>query len=91
MTTYNARNATVEAMRFGSVRDYLLIVKWMKERGDTTALADEVRFTSPVMLLPSGGGMQVAHFGDFIVRDQFGNFFPVKGDVFTAMYAEAGA
>ena len=86
MIRYHAIRPTVEAMRLQSVRDYLKIVAWMKECGDTTALADEVQYLHPVMLLPCGATMAVANLGDFIVRDGRNHFYPVKPDVFASMY-----
>lgn len=86
MIRYRAIRPAVEAMRLQSVRDYLKIVAWMKECGDTCALADEVQYMYPIMLLPVGTGMAVANLGDFIVRDADNHFYPVSPDPFTSMY-----
>lgn len=63
-----------EAMQFNGLDDYLRIVGWMKECGDTYALADEVRYTTPIMLLQTPEGAKAANPGDWIVRGAEGGF-----------------
>jgi len=77
----------IEAVRFdGGIESYLQIVEWMKASGDTFAMADEVRYTTPLMLIPTLGGTHAANPGDWIIRGVRGEFYPCKPDIFEATY-----
>lgn len=64
----------VQAMQFNGLDDYLRIVQWMKDCGDTYALAGEVHYTTPIMLLQTPEGTKAANPGDWIVRGANGGF-----------------
>jgi hypothetical protein len=64
----------VQAIQFNGLDDYLRIVGWMKDCGDTYALADEVRYSTPIMLLQTPEGTKAANPGDWIVRGTEGGF-----------------
>jgi hypothetical protein len=76
----------IDAMEFTDLDSYLRIVKWMKASGDTHALANEVRYTTPIMLIQTLEGTMAANPGDWIVRGVHGEFYPVKPDIFAATY-----
>ncbi len=76
----------IEAMQFRTLDDYLDIVKWMKESGDTHALADEIRFETPIMLIQTLEGSMAANPGDWIIRGVKGEFYPCKPEIFKAIY-----
>jgi len=82
---YRAKHYDVEAMPFRTIDDYLAIVAWMKECGDTYALAGEVTYNTPEMALQTSGGRMSARPGDWIVRYDDG-FCVITGHVFAAAY-----
>lgn len=88
MTAQKFRKKPVEisAMQFTDLDSYLDIVDWMKAEGDTHALADEVRFTTPIMLIQTLEGTMAANPGDWIIRGVHGEFYPCKPDIFAATY-----
>jgi len=81
----------IEAMRFTSLDSYLEIVDWMKAVGDTHALAGEVRYTTPIMLIQTLEGAMAANPGDWIVRGVAGEFYPCRDDIFAATYEPVGS
>jgi len=83
---YRKRPVVIEAMQFNGIDDYLAIVDWMKAVGDTHALADEVRYSTPIMLIQTLEGTMAASPGDWIIRGVQGEFYPCKPDVFAATY-----
>lgn len=68
---------TVEAMQFNGLDDYLEILDWMKVSGDTSALADEVRYSTPEMTIRAKDGQKSARPGDWIVKGLQEGFFEV--------------
>lgn len=80
------KSYVIEAMQFNNMDDYLKIFQWMKDCGDTHALADEVKYSYPLMLIQTLEGTMAASPGDWIVRGYCGEFFPVKPDIFTKTY-----
>lgn len=70
-----------EAMQFVTLEDYLSIVEWMKESGDTWALADEVTFSTPIMVIHTPAGSIAANPGDWVARDESGRFTVLGGRV----------
>lgn len=56
----------------------------MKASGDT--LANEVRYETPIILIPTLEGMMAASPGDWIICGVKGEFYPCKPDVFDATY-----
>jgi hypothetical protein len=85
-TRYRKKPVVIEAMRFNGLDDYLDIVRWMKDSGDTHALADEVRYSTPIMLIQTLEGTMAANPGDFVIRGVQGEFYPCKPDIFAATY-----
>jgi hypothetical protein len=83
---YRKKPVVVEAEQFNSLDDYLKIVEWMKASGDTNALADEVRYETPIMLVRTLEGTMAANPGDYIIRGVKGEFYPCKPDIFEATY-----
>jgi hypothetical protein len=63
-----------EAMQFNGMADYFAIFEWMKASGDTNALANEVRFSTPLMLIYGPIGLEAAEPGDWIARMPDGRF-----------------
>lgn len=72
--TSTTETTDVQAIQFNGLDDYLRIVEWMKDCDDTYALADEVRYTTPIMLLQTPEGTVAANPGDWIVRGPGGGF-----------------
>lgn len=87
--TFRKKPVTIEAQQFTGLDSYLEIVEWMKACGDTHALANEVRFETPIMLLHTLEGTMAANPGDWIIRGVAGEFYPCKPDIFTATYDPA--
>jgi hypothetical protein len=80
------------AMQFSTVEDYFEILAWMKACGDTYALANEVMYTTPVMLMyatpimliKTPMGTATANPGDWIERAEDGTFRVRPGDLVEA-------
>lgn len=83
---FRKKPVVIEAVQFNSLEDYLRIVDWMQESGNTHALADEVRYETPIMLIPTLEGMHAADPGDWIIKGVQGEFYPCKPDIFDATY-----
>lgn len=90
MGRYRKKPVVIEAMRFGGFDDYLPILDWMKQSGDTWALANEVRYETPLMLIHTLEGLMAASPGDWIIRGVQGEFYPCKSDIFEATYEPVG-
>lgn len=86
---YRKKPVVIEAAQFNGLDDYLGIVQWMKDSGDTHALADEVEYRTPIMLVHTLEGTMAASPGDWIIRGVQGEFYPCKPDIFAATYEEA--
>ena len=86
MGMYRKKPVVIEAQRFTDVHSYLAIVQWMKSCGDTSALADEVRYSTPIMTIQTLEGTMAANPGDWIIRGVNGEFYPCKPDIFEATY-----
>ena len=91
MHTYRKKPVEIQAMRFTGLDSYLEIVGWMKASGDTWALANEVRYSTPIMLIQTLEGTMSASPGDWIIRGVRGEFCPCKPDIFEATYEEVAA
>lgn len=76
----------IEAIQFTGLSSYFEIFEWMREHGDTHALANEVRYETPIMLLHTLEGTMAANPGDWIIRGVQGEFYPCKPDIFAATY-----
>lgn len=76
----------IEAMQFNGLDDYLKIVEWMKSTGHTRALANEIEYRTPIMLVPTLEGTMAANPGDWIIRGVRNEFYPCKPDIFAATY-----
>lgn len=76
----------IEAKQFAGLDSYLEIVEWMKDCGDTHALAGEIRYSTPIMLLLTLEGTMAANPGDWIIRGVKGEFYPCKPDIFDVTY-----
>lgn len=83
---YRKKPVVIEAMQFNNLDDYLAIFQWMKDCGDTHALANEVRYETPLMLIHTLEGLMAANPGDYIIRGVKGEFYPCKSDTFEATY-----
>ena len=86
MPRFRKKPVEIEAMHFNGLDDYLKIVEWMKASGDTWALANEVRYSTPIMLLQTLEGTMAASPGDWIIRGIKGEFYPCKPDIFEETY-----
>jgi hypothetical protein len=53
----------------------------MKARGDSHAVADEVRFPMPIMIIQAPEGTMAASPGDWIIGGAQGGFYPCKPDI----------
>lgn len=88
---FRKKPVEIEAMQFTGLDSYLAILEWMKDCGDTHALANEVRYETPIMLLYTLEGTMAANPGDWIIRGVQGEFYPCKPDIFAATYEEVAA
>jgi hypothetical protein len=86
MPKFRKKPVVIEAMQFNSLDSYLEIVAWMKACGDTSALANEVKYSMPIMLIQTLEGTMAANPGDWIIKGIKGEFYPCKPDVFEATY-----
>jgi hypothetical protein len=87
MAKYRKKPVVIEAMKFKGFDSYLDIVKWMKDSGDTTALANEnPRYSYPIMLIQTLEGTMAANPDDWIIKGVNGEFYPCKPDIFEATY-----
>lgn len=87
---FRRRPVVIEAVQFNGLDDYLKIVEWMKASGDTVALAGEMKYMTPIMLIPTLEGMMAASPGDWIIRGVKNEFYPCKPDVFAVTYEPVG-
>lgn len=83
---YRSKIIEKEAMQFKSMDDYFKIVEWMKQSGDTFALANEVKYLTPIMLIQTLEGTMAASPGDYIIKGINGEFYPCKPDIFEKTY-----
>lgn len=83
---FRKKPVTIMAMQFNGLEDYLDIVHWMNDSGNTFAMAGEIQYTTPLMLIPTLEGMMAASPGDWIVRGVQGEFYPCKPDIFDQTY-----
>ena len=90
MPKFKKRAVVIEAVQFNGLDDYLKIIEWMKAHGDTVALAGEMKYMTPIMLIPTLEGMMSASPGDWIIRGVKGEFYPCKPDVFLLTYEPEG-
>lgn len=88
MPKFLKKPVIIEAKQFNNVDDYLKIVAWMKEYGNTSAIANEVEYRTPIMLIPTLEGTMSASPGDWIIRGIKGEFYPCKPDIFEQIYEE---
>lgn len=86
MEKYRKKPVEIEAMEFKTIEDYLKIVEWMKESGDTHALANEVHYKTPIMIIHTLEGAMAANPGDYIIKGVKGEFYPCKPDIFKSTY-----
>jgi hypothetical protein len=64
----NQSRKTFEAMQYTGFDSYHRIIAWAKEKGDTTALANEWIFRTPILTFPADDGrFKAAIPGDWIV------------------------
>lgn len=83
---YRKKPVVIEAIQYKEFDDYGKIVKWMKESGDTHALADEVTYSHPLILIQTLEGTMSASVGDYIIKGVNGEFYPCKPDIFDKTY-----
>jgi len=84
---FRKKPVVIEAMQFTGLDSYLAIFDWMKASGST--VADEVRYETPLMLIPTLEGLMAASPGDWVIKGVQGEFYPCKPDVFEATYEPA--
>lgn len=85
-TKYRKKPVVIEAMQFTDMDSYLAIIQWMKDCGDTHALANEVRYETPIMLVHTLEGTMAANPGDYIICGVKNEFYPCQADIFLATY-----
>lgn len=73
----------IEAIQFNGFDDYLKIFGWMKESGDTHALANEVQYRHPIMLFQTIKGTMAANPGDYIIKGNDGQFYSCRPHIET--------
>ncbi|WP_200929903.1 hypothetical protein [Nostoc piscinale] len=88
MTKFRKKPVVVEAMQFNGMDSYLKIVEWMKACGDTTAMADEIKYSHPIMLIQTLEGTMAANPTDWIIKGVKNEFYPCKNDIFVETYEE---
>lgn len=81
---FRKKPVVIEALQFQDIDSYLNIVEWAKKSGNTRA--DEFRYTTPIMLIPTLEGTMSASPGDWIIKGVKGEFYPCKPDIFEATY-----
>lgn len=86
---FRKRPVVIEAMQFNGLDDYFNILDWMKDSRDTHALANEVRYETPIMIIHTLEGAMAAKPGDWIIRGVQGEFYPCRGDIFEETYEPA--
>ncbi|MBN3993860.1 MAG: hypothetical protein HWQ36_26100 [Nostoc sp. NMS2] len=86
MPQFRKKPVVIEAIQFNGLTSYLEIVEWMKSCGDTFALAGELKYSMPIMLLQTLEGTMAANPGDWIIRGVANEFYPCKPDIFDATY-----
>lgn len=91
--TYRPKHREVQAMQFVDLNSYLEIVAWWKESNTSTLSAEEMfGYRTPIMLMNSPSGATVAvNPGDWVIRDEAGEFEKCERAVFEASYVESGA
>lgn len=83
---YRKIPVVIQAVQFNGLEDYLEIIQWMAHCNDTYALANEVRYQTPIMLIPTLEGTMAANPGDWIIKGTANEFYPCKPDIFAAIY-----
>lgn len=86
MPRFRKKPVVIEAVQFNGLTSYLEIVEWMKSSGDINALANEVRYSEPLMLIQTLEGTMAANPGDWIIRGVRNEFYPCKPDIFERGY-----
>ncbi len=87
LTRYTNRHpGEVEAVQFNELDDYLAIFKFMRDGGDTHAMADEVYFSTPEMSLYTDGGRFTLRPGDWVLRRPNGQFYGMREAEFQSVY-----
>lgn len=84
---FRAKACEIEAMQFNGLDDYLKILDWMRESGWTSA--DDIQYSTPIMLIPSPEGTAVGNPGDWMIKSIDGNFvkfYCVDPATFAAAY-----
>jgi hypothetical protein len=91
--TYRPKYGEVQAMQFVDLDSYLEIVAWWKEANTSTLSAEEMfGYRTPIMLMNSRSGATTAlNPGDWVIRDEAGEFEKCERGAFEAAYVEAGA
>lgn len=82
---YRKKPVVIEAMQFNGMDDYLKIIDWVNESGDTSS-GDEFEYKTPIMLIPTLEGTMAANPGDYIIRGVNGEFYPCKPGIFEKTY-----
>jgi hypothetical protein len=89
---YRPKHGEIQAMQFVDLNSYLEIVAWWSETNASTLSAQEMfQYRTPIMLMNSCSGETSAlNPGDWVIRDETGEFWKCGRGVFEASYVEAG-
>lgn len=83
--------SNIQARRFFTLKDYLLIQRWLAEAKYPPAETGEVVYSSPLLIVHNAGpaGTVVAYPGDWVVYDsQSGTVQIFKPSVFELTYGK---
>lgn len=84
MPKFRLKPETIEARQLGNDYDEdCAIIRWC---GGRMLGPDDGYGDNAAVLIPSSDGRHIAQFGNWIVRDVFGQFFPCSPDIFSARY-----
>lgn len=86
MKTYRKLPVVIHAQQFTGLDSYREIVERLRDLGVT--VADDVRYETPIMLIPTLEGTMSADVGDWIIVGVKGEVYPCKPDIFSATYEE---
>lgn len=86
--TFRPKHGEIQAMQFLDLDSYLHIVAWWKATNTSTLSAEEMfQYRTPIMLMNSASGATHAlNPGDWVIRDERGEFHPCRPDMLEAMY-----
>lgn len=91
--TFRPKHGEIQAVQFVDLDSYLAIVAWWKEANASTLSAEEMfQYRTPIMLMNSPSGATIAvNPGDWVIRDEAGEFWKCGLGIFEASYVEVGS